>query len=204
MAKSSGTRLRVCSADAFNSKTWFDIPKELMPAVNPIYEQILSITNTINGYDKKIAGYVRTEHPEAQLLTEITGVADLTALAFVLAIGKVERFERSRDVGAYLGLVPKERKSGEIEPQLGISKRGNDTVRRLLVCAAHYIIGPFNKTESDLRAFGLRIAAGGNDSRRKRRAVVAVARKLAVVMAAILKSGRHYEPLRLKEQRIPA
>jgi len=203
MVKSYGKRLPSCTASAFN-KTWFDVPNELKQAVNPLYDEILSLATAIDGYDKKIAALVKTDHPEAQLLTEITGVGDLTALAFVLSMGNVKRFHRSRDGAAYLGLVPRERQSGEIQPQLGISKRGNATVRRLLVCAAHYIIGPFNKTPSDLRSFGLKIAGGGSDSRRKRRAVVAVARKLAVVMTAILKSGKGYEPLRLKEERIPA
>lgn len=204
LVKSSGARLPGCSADAFN-KTWIEVAEGLRPALAPIYVQIRQLTASINRYDKKIKGFVKKEHPEAQQLTEIHGVGDLTALACVLALGNVNRFRRSRDAGAYLGLVPKKRESGEIDPQLGITKRGNATVRRLLVCAAHYIIGPFNKTESDLRTFGLRIAGGGNDSRRKRRAVIAVARKLAVVIAALMKSGKAYEPVRArKEQRVPA
>jgi transposase len=204
MVKSCGSRLPGCSTEAFNN-TWNDVAEELRPALSPIYVQIRQLTAVINRYEKKVKAFVRKEHPEAQQLTEINGVGDLTALACVLVLGNVKRFRRSRDAAAYLGLVPKMRKSGDIDPQLGITKRGNDTVRRLLVCAAHYIIGPFNKTESDLRTFGLKIAGGGNDSRRKRRAVVAVARKLAVVMTALLKSGKAYEPVRArKEQRVPA
>ena len=203
MVKSTGARLEGCTAESFN-KTWSAIPEGLRPALSPIYVQIRQVTTAINRYQKKIAVFVKKDRPEAEQLTQITGVADLTALAFVLAMGNVKRFRRSRDAGAYLGLVPKKRKSGDIDPQLGITKRGNSTVRRLLVCAAHYIIGPFNKTESDLRTFGLRIAGGGNDSRRKRRAVVAVARKLAVVMTAMLKSGKPYEAVRPREERIPA
>jgi transposase len=203
MVKSTGSRLVGCSAEAFN-KTWNDIAKELRPALSPIYVQIRQLTAAINRYQKKIEAFVKKDRPEAQQLTQITGVADLTALAFVLALGNVDRFRRSRDAGAYLGLVPKKRKSGDIDPQLGITKRGNATARRLLVCAAHYIIGPFNKAESDLRTFGLRIAGDGNDKRRKRRAVVAVARKLAVVMTALLKSGKTYEPIRVRKERISA
>jgi transposase len=203
IVKSTGSRLEGCSARAFN-KTWASIAEGLRPALSPIYVQIRQLTAEISRYEKKIATFVKKDHPEAQQLTQITGVADLTALACVLALGNVARFRRSRDAAAYLGLVPKKRKSGDIDPQLGITKRGNATVRRLLVCAAHYIIGPFNKTESDLRTFGLRIAGGGNDSRRKRRAVVAVARKLAVVMTALLKSGQAYEPVRARDERISA
>ena len=204
MVKSSGARLPGCSADAFNG-TWEHIGDGLKPALTSVYVQIRNLTASIRSYEKKIRVFVRKDHPEAQQLTEIHGVGDLTALACVLAFGNVKRFHRSRDAAAYLGLVPKKRKSGEIDPQLGITKRGNGTVRRLLVCAAHYIIGPFNKTKSDLRTFGLKLAGGGNDSRRKRRAVVAVARKLAVVITALLKSGKAYEPVRArKEQRVPA
>lgn len=204
VVKSNGMRLPGCSTDAFNS-TWATVPEGLKPALGPIYVQIRQLTAAINRYEKKVKAFVKKEHPEAQLLTEINGVGDLTALAFVLALGNVGRFRRSRNAAAYLGLVPRKRKSGDIDPQLGITKRGNDTVRRLLVGSAHYIIGPFNKHPSDLRAFGLRLAGGGNDSRRKRRAVVAVARKLAVVMTALLKSGKAYEAIRAgKEQRVSA
>jgi transposase len=204
VVKSGGTRLPGCSTDSFNA-TWSAVTEGLKPALGPIYVQIRQLTAAINRYDKTIRAFVKASHPEAQLLTEINGVGELTALAFVLALGNVRRFKRSRDAAAYLGLVPMKRKSGDIDPQLGITKRGNATVRRLLVCAAHYIIGPFNKHPSDLRTFGLRLAGGGNDSRRKRRAVVAVARKLAVVMTAVLKSGNAYEPLRAaKEQRVSA
>lgn len=204
MVKSTGARLTGCSAEAFNN-TWDEVAEGMKPALAPVYVQIRQLTASINGYEKKIKAFVKKEHPEAEHLTEIHGVGDLTALALVLTLGNVKRFRRSRDAAAYLGLVPKKRKSGDIDPQLGITKRGNATVRRLLVCAAHYIIGPFNKSESDLRTFGMKIAGGGNDSRRKRRAVVAVARKLAVVMTALLKSGKAYEPIRArKAQRVPA
>jgi len=204
ICKSWGRRLPSCSTKAFNAQTWFDVPKELQPALGPVYEEILSLAEKIDAFDKKIAASIKKTHPEAERLTEITGVGNLTALAFVLAIGNVQRFRRSRDAGAYVGLVPKKRKSGDIDPQLGISKQGNGTVRRLLVGAAQYILGPFNKTESDLKTFGLRIQGGGSDSRRKRRAVVAVARKLAVVMTALLKTDQPYQAIRPKEKRVSA
>jgi transposase len=203
MSKSWGARLVGCSASAFNQRTWFQVPAELRHALSGIYEQILSISAEIAEYDKKIDAAV-AKNPDAQLLAGIHGVGNLTALAVVLAVGNSSRFRKSRDGGAYFGLVPKKRASGDHDPQLGISKRGNGTVRRLLVCAAHYILGPFNKTESDLRSFGLRIAGNGSDSRRKRRAVVAVARKLAVVMIAMLKTKEAYQAVRPKKERVPA
>jgi transposase len=204
ICKSWGRRLPGCTTSAFNAQTWFHVPEELRPALSPLYEQILETTERINEYDKKIAACIQETHPEVERLTEIHGVGNLTALAFVLAVGNVKRFQRSRDIGAYFGLVPKKRASGDVDPQLGISKRGNETVRRLLVGAAHYILGPFNKTESDLRTFGVRIQGGGTDSRRKRRAVVAVARKLAVVMGALLINEQPYRAVRKKTKRVSA
>jgi transposase len=204
ICKSWGARLPGCSTSAFNARTWFHVPVQLRPALALLYEQILQVSAAIDDYEKKLTASIPKQHPEAERLTEIHGVGNLTALAFVLALGNVKRFHRSRDAGAYFGLVPKKRESGDIDPQLGISKRGNQTVRRLLVSAAHYILGPFNKTESDLKTFGLRIQGGGSDSRRNRRAVVAVARKLAVVMTALLKKERPYQAVRPKEERVPA
>jgi transposase len=126
----------------------------------------------------------------------IPGVGPITALGFFVALGSIKRFRRSRDVGAYLGLVPKERSTGDSNPQLRISKRGNPYVRRLLVNAAHYTVGPLNKKDTDLRRWGLAHAGDGRNSNQKKRAVIAVARKLAVVMAAMLRSGKPYVPLR--------
>jgi transposase len=203
VVKSTGSRLKGCSTEAFN-QTWGEIAPEMRPPLSPIYVQIRQLTAAIRRYEKKIESFVKKDRPQAQQLTQITGVGDITALACVLTLGNVKRFRRSRDAAAYLGLVPQKRESGDIDPQLGITKRGNATVRRLLVNAAHYIIGPFNKTESDLRTFGLRLAGGGNDKRRKKRAVVAVARKLAVVMTALLKSGEAYEAVRGRTKDLPA
>ncbi len=100
---------------------------------------------------------------------------------------------RKRDVGAYLGLVPKRDQSGETDKQLPITKAGNRQLRCLLVNCAHYILGPFGPP-SRLRKAGERIAARGGKSAKKR-AVIAVARKLAVTLLALWKSGRTYEAL---------
>jgi transposase len=205
MVKTSGSRLSSCSSSSFNSKTWFEVPKELHPALSPIYDQILSLTKSIDEYGIKIEKATKASHPEdMENLTAIPGVGNLTAAAFLLALGKPRRFARARDVGAYFGLVPKKRASGDVDPQLGISKRGNGVVRRLLVSAGQYILGPFNKTDTDIARFGMSIQGKGSDSRRKRRAVVAVARKLAVVMAAMVMNKTRYRPLLPKEEAVPA
>ena len=107
------------------------------------------------------------------------------------------RFKRPRDVGAYFGLVPSKRESGDRKPQMRISKTGDEMVRRHLVTAAHYILGPFG-SPSTLRHWGLRLAERGGAAGKKR-AVVAVARKLGVLLTALWRSGEEYEPLRSTE-----
>ena len=118
----------------------------------------------------------------------------ITALTFVLTVEDPSRFPKNREVGAYLGLVPRQRESGERAPQLGISKSGDAGLRRLLVQAAHYILGPFGP-DTDLRRWGERYAGTGAGNAKKR-AVIAVARRLAVLLLALWKTGEVYEPLR--------
>jgi transposase len=124
----------------------------------------------------------------------VKGVGPITSLAYVLTLENPDRFVKSRDVGPYLGLVPKQEDSGEIQPQLGISKTGDTMVRRLLVGSAHYILGPFGP-DTDLRRYGLRLCERGGKNAKKR-AAVAVARKLAVLLHCLWVSGEVYEPLR--------
>ena len=102
-------------------------------------------------------------------------------------------FGKPRDAGAYFGLVPRQDQSGQTDRQLRITKEGNTQVRSLLVNCANYIMGPFGK-DCDLRRHGLRIAERGGKNARKR-AKVAVARKLAVVMLALLQNKKEYCPL---------
>jgi transposase len=132
------------------------------------------------------------DYPVTQRLQQIAGVGPLTALGFVLKIGDPQRFGRSRDVGAYLGLCPRRDQSGGTDKQLRISKCGDGLLRRLLVSAAHYILGPFGP-HCALRAHGQRLTGSGS-AREKKRAVVAVARKLAVLLLALWKHGTAYEP----------
>jgi transposase len=130
-------------------------------------------------------------------LRQIPGVGPITALYFVLKIEDPSRFAQVRDVGAYVGLCPRRDQSGESDPQLRISKCGDAYLRRLLVSAAQYILGPFGP-ESALRQYGLRLAAEGT-ARAKKRATVAVARKLAVLLLSLWKSQRPYQPFPLAQ-----
>ena len=133
-------------------------------------------------------------YPASAVLEQIAGIGTLTAVAFMLTLGDRDRFERSRDVGPYLGLVPRQADSGACSPQLGITKAGNSSMRRLLVGSAQYILGRFGP-DTDLRRFGVRIAARGGKNAKKR-AVIAVARKLAVLLHRLWVTAECYEPLR--------
>lgn len=192
--KSFGGRLGKCSTEAFVNTTRKEIPEALQTALDPIYEQIDGLTKTINGYERQVLKLVEERYPEVKMLTQIKGVGALSGLAFVLVLEDAGRFASSRSVGPYLGLTSKKDQSGDSDPQRGITKAGNRLLRRLLVQSAHYIQGPFG-VDSDLRRHGEKIAARGG-KRAKKRATIAVARKLSVLMHRLWVSGETYEPLR--------
>jgi transposase len=192
--KSFGARLPKCPARSFHKKAAEHIPEALWPALGPILEQIGSLTERIHEYDRKLETIAKEHYPETDLLRQVEGIGPLTALTFVLTLEDPYRFERSRSVGAYLGLVPATDRSGDRDPQKRISKEGDEMLRKLLVSCAHYILGPFG-SDSDLRRHGEKIASRGGKNAKKR-AAVAVARKLAVLLHSLWVSGEVYEPLR--------
>ncbi len=192
IVKASGSRLPSCSADSFAHKTAPHIPDPLRPALAPILDTIASLTKQIRAYDRQIATLCQENYPETRQLRSIDGVGPLTSLAFLLTLESPERFTRSRDVGAALGLVPKRDQSGDRDPQLRITKTGDAYLRRLLVGSAQYILGPFGP-DCDLRRWGLKLAERGGKNAKKR-AVVAVARKLAILLHCLWKNGTTYDP----------
>jgi transposase len=192
--KSFGGRLPKCSARSFHNKAPSHIPEALRPALEPILETIGSLTERIREYDRQLEMICQEHYPETELLRQVEGVGALTALTFVLTLEDPYRFERSRSVGAYLGLVPARDHSGDRDPQKRISKEGDQMLRKLLVGSAHYILGPFG-SDSDLRRHGEKIATRGAKNAKKR-AVVAVARKLSVLLHSLWLTGEIYEPLR--------
>jgi len=194
LVKSAGGRLPASSAEAFPKKALPHVPPPLLATLKVSLEQIASLSQSIRELDAQVIEIAATRYPETGALTQIPGVGTLTALTFVLTIADPQRFRRSRQIGAYLGLVPRLRQSGERDPKLSITKAGDPYLRQILVSAAHYIIGPFGP-DTDLRRFGLALAARGD----KRRAVIAVARKLAVLLHHLWVTGEVYEPLRQKE-----
>ncbi len=191
--KAFGARLPKCSTHTFHNKAAPEIPEELGEVLRPVLEMISSLTERIKAYERKLEALAEERYPETKLLRQVRGVGPLTALAFVLTFEDPKRFRKSRAVGAYLGLAPAKQQSGERDPQQRISKEGDQMLRRLLVGSAHYILGPFGE-DSDLRRHGEKIAQRGGKSAKKR-AVVAVARKLSVLLHHLWISGEAYEPL---------
>lgn len=189
--KPLGGRIGKCAAEAFHKQAAGQLPEALRPVLTPLLEVIADLTKRIRAMDKEVERMVEA-HPEAVQLQQPSGVGPLTAIAFVRSIEDPKRFERSRDVGAYFGLVPKLDESSKSSPQLRITKAGDPLVRRYLVGAARYILGPFGP-ECDLRRYGAAIAARGGKNANKR-AAVAVARKLAVMLHRLWVSGATYDP----------
>jgi transposase len=191
--KSFGGRLPKCPAASFHKNASEHIPEALRPALSPILETIGSLTQRIREYDRELQTIAKERYSETELLRQVEGVGPLTALTFVLTLEDPYRFEKSRSVGAYLGLVPATAQSGDRDPQKRISKEGDEMLRKLLVSGAHYILGPFG-SDSDLRRHGEKIASRGGKNAKKR-AAVAVARKLSVLLHRLWVSGEVYEPL---------
>lgn len=200
VCKTFGTALPKCSAPAFVARCSTTLPSVIREAVEPLLAHIGSMTEQIKGYERAITAMVK-RHPAAQTLMKIVGVGELTALAYVLTVEDPHRIVRSRSAGAYFGLVPGSDDSGEKHEQRRITKEGDRFCRRLLVSAAQYILGPFGR-DCDLRRHGMAIAARGGKNAKKR-AVVAVARKLAVLMHRLWISGEEYVPL-YNASRLPA
>lgn len=190
--KAFGERLPKCSAHCFHYKVVEDVPDILKPILLPMLEMIERLTDQIQSYDKIIKELCKTAYPETELLMGIKGVGTLTALAYILVLEDPSRFDKSRQVGSFLGLTPRRDQSGETDKQLRITKAGNPFLRRLLVSAAQYILGHFGE-DCNLKVFGTRISDRGGKNAKKR-AVVAVARKLGVLMHHLWASGEVYDP----------
>ena len=194
MVKSTGTRLPSCSAEAFSVRAAEAIPPSLRLALEPVLKLLVELTTQIRSFDRKIERLLEDEYREVKVLTQIKGVGALTALAFAVTVGDPGRFARSRAIGPWVGLTPGQRASGQQDPQQRITKQGDGYLRRLLVNCAQYILGDFGE-DCDLRRHGLAIAARGGKNAKKR-AVIAVARKLAVLLHRLWCTQAVYEPLR--------
>jgi len=190
--KSLGYTISNPSTERFHKVIEEQVPESVGAVIGPSVRVLEELSLRIKLLEREIITFGRSKYPETTLLEQIPGVGPITALYFVLKIQDPIRFERVRDVGAFIGLCPRRDQSGENDPQLRISKRGDAYLRRLLVSSAQYILGPFGPP-SALREYGLALAAGGT-ARAKKRAVVAVARKLAVLLLTLWKNKSAYQP----------
>jgi transposase len=197
--KSHGHRAPSSSAESFAKHMSMRLPQELEPALRPMLEMLSGFNAQIAHYEKLLMKIERVQ-PIVKQFQAIPGVGPLTSVTFALTVDDPTRFKGARQMGAYLGVVPRLKDSGESSPQLGITKAGDRELRRLLVLASHYILGPHGP-DCDMRRFGLRLLGTGNKRGAKKRAVVAVARKLAVLMCHMWLTGKEYDPFHLAKQR---
>ena len=202
LAKSYGQRLRKCGTQQVSREMAAGLSAELREALEPLLTEVESLNERIKEYDRRMEQMAKKDYPEVQLLQQVKGVGELIALTYVLTIEDPHRFRKSRDVGCFLGLRPGRRNSGQSEPQMHISKEGDRYLRTLLVQGAHYILGPFGE-DRDLRRWGLKLAERGGKNAKKR-AIIAVARKLAVLLHRLWVSGEVYEPLRNSQKAVRA
>jgi transposase len=194
MVKAVGGRLPKCSADSFATKVKDHLPQSLRPALEPMLAAIASLTEQVKAMTRDLKKLAQERYPETRLLSQVHGVGLICSLTYVLTLEEPSRFQRSRQVGAYLGLTARQHESGEQKPQLHITKSGDVYLRSVLVQSAQHILGPFGQ-DSDLRRWGLKLAGSGSKMR-KNKAIVAVARKLSVLLHRLWLSGEVYEPLR--------
>jgi len=193
LAKSYGERLRGCNVRNMNPEKAESLSPELRCALEPLLAAIEELSERIAEYNERIEALAEASYPQVELLKQIKGVGTLIALTFLLTLEDPHRFGKSRDVGCYLGLQPGRRNSGQSEPQMHISKEGDPYLRTLLVQGAQHILGPFG-VDCDLRRWGMKLAERGGRNGKKR-AIVATARKLAVLLHHLWVSGDVYEPL---------
>ena len=194
LVKSFGERLPKCGTYQVNEKLAEGVSAELRDVLVPLLREVESLSERIKEYDERMEKIAKEVYPEVSVLKQVKGVGTQIALTYILTIEDPYRFAKSREVGCFLGLRPGRRNSGESEPQKKISKEGDRYLRTMMVQGAHYILGPFGQ-DSDLRRWGRRLAERGGKNAKKR-SVVAVARKLAVLLHKLWVSGEVYEPLR--------
>lgn len=192
IVKATGARLGSCTTRTFAKKMADEIPEELQQSLRPLIDTIAYVNEQIGAYDKEIESVAKRDYPETEKLRAVHGVGPVTAVQFVLTIGEPSRFVKSRQVGSFLGLQPKQSQSGERCPQLGITKAGDSSMRQMLVQCSQFMLGRFGK-DCNLRRWGLSLASRGGKNAKKR-AVIAVARKLAVLLHALLVSDKPYDP----------
>jgi len=202
--KALGIRIPGATSRGFAKQARLYLEKnhlDLLPSIQPMLDILERLKTEIYAYDREIDNLIADKSPAAQRIKQIGGVGPITALSFVLTIERPERFEDPRDVGAYVGLVPKRDQSGDTDKQLSISKTGNNCLRKLLVQCAQYNLGHFGQ-DSDLKRYGENIYQSKGSKIAKRKAVIAVARKLSVLMLTLWQRECDYEPLKNANKKV--
>lgn len=183
-----GYRIRAGAAARFTQRLGLlELPQELLEMVSLTLETIDHLSAQIERADRAI-GDLAKRHPVIDLLQTVPGVGQLIATNYVLCIEDPNRFAKARDVAAYVGLNPRVRQSGESLRVGGVTKQGDGEMRRLLVQGAHVLLRC--KQESDLRRWGLKL----KERVGTKKAAVAVARKLAVLLLVMWRDGAAFEP----------
>ena len=165
LVKTMGARISCITSESFSKKAAAENPNEIRGALEPLVRLIATLRDEIKAYDQEIEKLASEKYPHTRLLRQVSGVGSLTSLAYVLPLETPLRFARSRDLGPYLGLAPQQKGPGDSQPQLGISKSGDQMLRKLLVGSAHYVLGPFGP-DTDLRRFGMKLCERGERTRR--------------------------------------
>lgn len=198
--KAFGARLPACSTECFHNRVAAFLPRELRAALLPLLRNIAFLTSQIRDMDRRIERLAVERYPDTSRLKQVSGVGTLTALAYILTLEDPKRFRKSRQVGVFLGMTPRQDQSGETDKQLRITKAGDGELRRLMVGSAHYILGPFGP-DSDLRRWGLQLAQRGGRSAKKR-AVIAVARRLSVLLHRLWVTGKPYVAIGYRQKAV--
>lgn len=196
-AKSLGHRLEKCDADQAGVEMTKEFPEPIQAILNPMLELAAEITVKIKAAEQKIHQIAQRYSKDLKVLDAICGVGELTSLAFALTIDEKQRFGKSRQIGPYLGMVPGQSQSGARDPQQRITKQGDRMMRFLLVQCAHCILRR-DAPDCDLKRWGwskIEVLKNGKGKPRKKKVIVAVARKLAVLMHRLWVSGEVYDPL---------
>lgn len=191
LVKSAGGRLPACSTESLPARAADTVPPALAAVAKPLVQQIALLNRQICAMDKQVEK-LAVKYPEIVLLRTAPGVGPIVAAAYVLTLDRPDAVPYNRSAGAFLGLRPRQSQSGDSDPQRRISKTGNSCLRSLLVQSAQYILGRFGP-DSELRRWGLKLAQSGG-KRGKKRAIVAVARKLAVVLHSMWRSSQRFQP----------
>jgi transposase len=190
LVKSAGGRLPACSTESLPVRAGASIPLALKAVAVPLLKQIALLSAQIRAMDRQIEK-LAARYPEIGVLRTAPGVGPVVAAAYVLTLDRPDAAS-NRSAGAFLGLRPGQSQSGESDPQRRISKTGDSYLRSLLVQSAQYILGRFGP-DSALRRWGLKLASSGG-KRGKKRALVAVARKLAVMLHSMWRSSQPFRP----------